>query len=313
MKDVIYDVIIIGGGPAGLTAGLYTSRAGLKTFLLETYVPSGQAVVTDRIENYPGFPEGINGFELIDRFKRQAQQFGLEIEMSKVSEIRKAKEGWNVATEGKEYTTLAVIIATGAKPKELGIPGEKELLGKGVSYCATCDGALFKDKDIVVIGGGDTAIEEALFLTKFAKKLTIIHRRNRLRAAKVLQERVLASEKIEIIWDSTATEILGDERAGGIKVKNIKTQEKSTIQCDGIFIFVGLVPNTGFLRKLVKLDKDGYIVANPNMETSKKGIFACGDCTKKLLRQVVTACGDGATAAFSSQQYVEELKGIAYK
>lgn len=313
MKEIIYDIIIIGGGPAGLTAGLYASRARLNVFLLETLDPSGQAVVADRIENYPGFPEGTNGFELIEKFKKQAQQFGLEIIMCKATGIEKSRDWWKVIAEDKEYSSLAVIVATGAKPKELGVSGEKEFLGKGVSYCATCDGVLFRDKDIVVVGGGDTAIEEALFLTRFARKLTLIHRRNRLRATKILQERILANKKIEIMWDSIATEVSGKDKVEGVKIKNLKTQEESSVQCEGIFIFVGLTPNTGFLNSLVELDKNGYIVTTPNMETSQKGIFACGDCTKKLLRQVITAAGDGATAAFSCQQYVEELKGLAYK
>lgn len=308
-----YDVIIIGGGPAGLTSAIYTSRARLKTLLIETYDPAGQAAITDWIENYPGFPEGINGFQLIENFKNQAKQFGTEIIMDKVTKLEKHENGWKITAGSKKYTCLGIIIATGAKPKELGIPGEKEYRGKGVSYCATCDGALFKDKDITVVGGGDTAIKEAFFLTKFAKKLYIVHRRDRLRATKIDQEKVLNNEKIEIVWSSTATAIQGNTKVDGVKVKNVKTNEEKIINCDGIFVFIGFIPNTEFLKGLIKLDKDGYIIANPFMETSKKGLYACGDCTQKLLRQVITACGDGATAAFSCQQYIEELKGIAYK
>lgn len=312
-----YDVIIIGGGPAGLTAGLYASRAGLKTLLFESLTVPGQAVMSDCIENYPGFPDGINGFELIEKFKKQAQKFGAIIISGNVERIHEYKEkdyrGWKIEAGGSSYTSLSLIIASGARPKRIGVPGEEKLQGKGVSYCATCDGAFFKDKDIVVLGGGDTAVEEALFLTRFAKKVTLVHRRDRLRAVKVLQERAFANKKMEFAWDSKAVEILGEDRVRAVRVKNINTQKDTELLCDGVFIFVGYLPNTGFLKGLLELDKDNYIVTKDNMETSKKGIFACGDSRKKLLRQVVTACGDGAVAAFGAQQYAEELKGIAYK
>ncbi|MFC1623962.1 thioredoxin-disulfide reductase [Candidatus Omnitrophota bacterium] len=311
-----YDVVIIGGGPAGLTAGLYASRAGLKTLLIESFKVAGQAVITDCIENYPGFPDGINGFELIERFKKQAQKFGTELTAGNIKKICEYKEnykGWKVESEGKTYSSLSLIIASGARPKKLGVPGEEKLQGKGVSYCATCDGALFKDKEIVVIGGGDTAIDEALFLTRFGKKVTLVHRRDRLRATKVLQEKVLSNKKMEFAWDSELIEILGEDKVKGAKVRNKKTGKETNLSCDGVFIFVGYLPNTDFSKGLLELNKDNYIETNDNMETSKKGIFACGDCRKKLLRQVVTACGDGAVASFSAQQYVEELKGIGYK
>ena len=312
-----YDVIIIGGGPAGLTAGLYASRARLKTLLIESFSVPGQAIVTDHIENYPGFPKGINGFELIEKFKKQAELFGTEFKVDDVKGIEAYKDkeysGWKVKTKNKSYSSLSLIIATGASPKKLDIPGEDMLRGKGVSYCATCDAPLYKDKHVVVMGGGDTAVEEALFLTKFAKKVTLTHRRDSLRATKILQERILANKKIEILWNSKIIEIIGKNKVAAVKLHNIKTKKEEDLSCDGVFIFIGYTPNTDFIKDAVKLDKDGYILTDDDMAASKKGIFSCGDCRKKLLRQIVTACGDGATAAFSSQHYIEELKGIAYK
>jgi len=308
-----YDVIIIGGGPAGLTAAIYTSRARLKTLVIESYSVPGQAIITDSIENFPGFPEGINGFELVEKFKKQAEKFGAELIVKNVEKIEQLQDGWRIKAEDKTYTTLSIIIATGAHPRKLDVPGEHKFTGKGVSYCATCDGALYRDKHVVVIGGGDTAIDEALFLTRFAKKVTLVHRRDRLRATKILQERVLANKKMEFAWESNVIEILGKDKVGGVKIKNIKTKKDTDLSCDGVFVFVGYEPNTDLAKDLLKLDKKSYILADDDMNTSKKGIFACGDCKKKLLRQVVTACGDGATAAFNAQQYVEKLKGTAYE
>ena len=312
-----YDVIIIGGGPAGLTAALYASRARLKILLVESFSVPGQAVITDCIENYPGFPDGIGGFELIEKFKKQVQKFGSEFKTGEVKKIEELKEknlkGWKVRLGDKIYSSLSLIIASGAKPKKLGVNGEDRLRGSGISYCATCDGAFYKDKDIVVVGGGDTAVEEALFLTRFGKKVILIHRRDHLRATKILQERVSTNKKMEIVWDSNVIEILGEDKVKAVKVKNIKTKEEKDISCEGVFIFVGYTPNTDFVKDILKLDKKGYIVTDDDMKTLKEGLFASGDCRKKLLRQVVTACGDGATAAFSAQQYIEELKGIAYK
>ena len=308
-----YDVIIIGGGPAGLTAAIYTSRARLKTLVIESYSVPGQAIITDSIENFPGFPEGINGFELVEKFKKQAEKFGAELIVKNVEKIEQLQDGWRIKAEDKTYTTLSIIIATGAHPRKLDVPGEHKFTGKGVSYCATCDGALYRDKHVVVIGGGDTAIDEALFLTRFAKKVTLVHRRDRLRATKILQERVLANKKMEFAWESNVIEILGKDKVGGVKIKNIKTKKDTDLSCDGVFVFVGYEPNTVLAKGLLKLDKKSYILADDDMNTSKKGIFSCGDCRKKLLRQVVTACGDGATAAFNAQHYVEKLKGTAYE
>lgn len=300
----MYDVIIIGGGPAGLTAGIYTSRARLKTLLIEDSSVSSQAILADLIENFPGFSEAVNGADLIGRMKKQAGQFGLEFASGSVSTVKSA---WQVSLDGKTIEALSLIIATGARPKGLNIPGEEKFRGKGVSYCATCDGAFFKNKDIVVVGGGDAAIEEALFLTRFAKSIKLIHRRDRLRATKILQERALNNKKIEFVWNTTVKEILGKDR-----VEKIKTNQGTTIPCSGVFIFAGLIPNTDFVKGILKLDDYGYIITDSDMRTSQEGVFACGDCRQKSLRQIITACGDGATAAYSCQQYVEKLKGVVY-
>ena len=311
-----YDIVIIGGGPAGLTAGIYTSRARMKTLLLESVTTGSQAVITSEIENYPGFPDGISGFDIIDKFRKQAAKFGTEIKPKAVKSVSESeingKKAWEVEFEGGEALSLAVIIASGAKPKKLDIPGEKKFTGRGVSYCAVCDGAFFKEKNVVVIGGGDTAVEDACFLTRFAKKVTVIHRRDRLRATKILQERAFANEKIEFSWNSTAVEILGDSKMSGVTVENVETKEKKEIPADGIFILIGYEPNTAFLKDVVKTDDIGYIISDNDMKTSKGGIFACGDSRKKLLRQVVTAAGEGATAAMSARLYVEDLKGETY-
>ena len=326
-----YDIIIIGGGPAGLTAGIYASRARMKTLLIERLAPGGQAILTELIENYPGFPGGIAGPELMEKMREQAIKTGLEIISGEVTEIEMKKivnpvrgkspkttasflvrTSNGVKTKDEEYKALAIIIASGAHPQKLGVPGEDRLLGKGVSYCATCDGPLFKEQDIVVVGGGDSAVEEALFLTKFAKKVILIHRRDRLRATKILQERALANERIEFILDSVVTEILGKKGVNRVKVKNKKTEEEKEIPCQGIFISIGITPATNLLRGLVNMDKGEYILTNEDMKTSQEGIYACGDCRKKLLRQIITACGEGSLAAFAATKYVEELRGMAY-
>lgn len=316
-EEIIYDAIIIGGGPAGLTAGIYLSRARMNTLLIEKALPGGQAILTEVIENYPGFPLGIVGPELMQKIEEQAVRFGLKIEYGEAAEV-KIKEDLEdqvkiVGINNKKYKTLAIVLASGAEASKLCVPGEEELRGRGVSYCATCDAPFFKDQKIVVVGGGDTAIEEALYLTKFAQEVTIIHRRDRLRATKILQERVFADKKINFAWDSVVIKILGKEKVESVLVQNKKTCEEKEISCRGVFVFVGNIPNSKFLKELVKLGKRGYILTDDNMMTSKDGIYACGDVRKKLLRQVVTACGEGATAAFAAQKYIEELKGVSYK
>ena len=313
-EEIIYDAIIIGGGPAGLTAGIYLSRARMDTLLIEKAMPGGQAVLTEIIENYPGFPEGISGPELMQKIEEQAVRFGLKIEYGEVEEVKIQEDKVKIVRiNNQEYRTLTIILTSGAEASKLGVPGEEKLRGRGVSYCATCDAPFFKDQKIVVIGGGDTAIEEALYLTKFVREVTIIHRRDRLRATKILQERVFANKKINFVWDSVVTKILGKEKVEGVLIQNKKTGEEKEISCQGVFVFVGNVPNSKFLNESIKLDLKGYILTDDNMMTSQEGIYACGDVRKKILRQVVTACGEGATAAFAAQKYIEELKGVSYK
>lgn len=301
-----YDVIIIGGGPAGLTAGLYTSRSRLKTLLLERFMPGGQVALTDLIENYPGFPDGTNGMELMQKMESQAVRFGLQIENGEVAKVSVSAENWKqVSTGDTEYRGKAVIIATGAEPKKLGIPGEQEFLGRGISYCATCDGPFFKEKEIAVIGGGDSAIEEGLYLTRFGKSVRIIHRRGQLRAAKIIQERAFKNQKITFILNSVPIEFIGSSAVEGVRIKNVKTNEVSTIPAAGVFIYVGLVPRTEMVKDLIALDEHGYILADMNMATSVPGIFAAGDVRKTILRQIAIAVGDGALAAFSAEKYIE--------
>jgi len=317
VPDNVYDIVIIGGGPAGLTAGIYASRASLRTLLIEGASFVSQITVTDIIENYPGVPEGIGGFELIERFKKQAVQFGLEIASEDVVGIAKAHwgdtEGWRVTSAGRDYETLAVIVATGAHWRKLGVRGEDLFLGKGVSYCATCDGPIYKNRDVVVVGGGDAAVKEAIFLTRFASKVTIIHRRDRLRAVKVLEKRALANSKIAFAWNSVVEEISGGNVVEKVKIRDVKSLDTGReIPAQGVFIFIGLTPKTDMVRGIVDLDDGGHIIVDADMHTTTKGIFAAGDCIRKSLRQIITACGDGATAAASAQHYVEELKGESY-
>ncbi|MGZ3595890.1 MAG: thioredoxin-disulfide reductase [Syntrophales bacterium] len=317
IPDNVYDIVIIGGGPAGLTAGIYASRASLRTLLIEGASSVSQITVTDIIENYPGMPEGIGGFDLVERFKKQALQFGLEIASEDVIGIAKTRwdntEGWKVTSAGRDYEALAVIVATGAYWRKLGVPGEDVFIGKGVSYCATCDGPLYRNRDVVVIGGGDAAVQEAIFLTNFARKVTIVHRRNRLRAAKALEKRAFANNKIDFAWNSVVEEISGGNVVEKVKIRDVMSPDIGReIPVHGVFIFIGLTPRTDMVRGILDLDDAGYIVVDRDMQTSAKGIFAGGDCIRKLLRQVITACGDGATAAVSAQHYVEELKGESY-
>lgn len=304
---MLFDVIIAGGGPAGLTAGLYTSRARLKSLLIEKGFPGGQIITTEWVENYPGFEEGISGIELGQKMERQARRFGLEIIQGSVSEVSLRNKIKKILLEdGRAYEAKALIIATGANPKPLGIEGEERYRGRGVSYCATCDGAFFKGKDIAVIGGGNSAVQEAIFLTKFAGLVYIVHRRDELRATGILQERAFANPRIRFIWNSIVEKIYGEDTVSALYLRNVKTDEPSTLNVEGVFIYVGYIPNTGFLKGLVKLNKNNYIITDEAMSTSEPGIFAAGDVRAKPLKQIATAVGDGAIAAYSAEKYIEE-------
>ena len=308
----IYDIIIIGGGPAGLTAGMYACRGEMRALLIEKAGSGGQILMAELVENYPGFPEGISGYELTDKMKKQAEKFGLDIRMEEVKGIVRAGMEITVITEKWKYRCLAVIMAAGANPRKLGVPGEDELRGRGVSYCATCDGPFFRDKKIVVIGGGNSAVHEAVFLSKFGRSVKLIHRRSRLRATKILQKTFFTNEKTEFVKDSIVIGINGKDMVESVLLKNVKTGEKSKINCGGIFVAVGVIPNSKFLKENVEIDEKGYIITDNDMKTSADGIFACGDVRKKTMRQVINACGEGAQAVYSAQEYVEELKGISY-
>jgi thioredoxin reductase (NADPH) len=300
-----YELIIIGGGPAGLTAGIYAARSRLKTLLIEKGVPGGQISASERVENFPGFPQGISGQELVFRMEEQAKKFGLEIKnLTEAREMQKEKKGFKIFTSEGDFFSQAVIIASGSSPAKLGIPGEKEFTGKGVSYCATCDGAFFKDREVLVVGGGNSAIEEAIFLTKFASKVTVVHRRDELRATKILQERAFENPKIEFIWNSHLVKVMGKEKVEKAVVKNKLTQEEKEVKVDGIFIYVGVKPNAQFLPPEVKVDERGFILTDENMETNVKGIFAAGDVRSNKLKQVVVACGEGALAAHMAEKYL---------
>lgn len=308
MKSVDYELVIIGGGPAGLTAGLYAARGGLNVILIEKIVPGGQVIITDWIENYPGFPEGISGPDLVQKMTEQVKQFDLNIENNEVVSVDFSELVKKITLNDKTITSHTIIIATGASPKKLGVPGEDIFYGRGISSCATCDGPFFKDGMVAAVGGGDTAVQESLFLTKFVKKVYLIHRRNKLRAAAILQKRALANEKIEMIWDSVLTDISGLTNVENITVQNVKTGDKKKLSVDGCFIWVGTIPNTQFLADSVKLDEHGFIIAGLDAETSVPGVFAAGDVRNTPLRQIATAVGDGAIAAISAENYIENVK-----
>ena len=315
LPEYDYDIVIIGGGPGGYTAGIYAARAARKTLLIEGAGTVSQITITDIIENYPGLPDGIGGFDLMQLFKKQALKFGLEVVPKDVTTVRKISDGpviWEVTAGNKVYKTLSIIAATGAMWRSLGVPGEAEFVGRGVSYCATCDGPFYRNRDVIVVGGGDTAIQEALFLTHFARKVIVIHRRDRLRAAGMLQNRAFAEKKIEFVWNSTVAEITGADFVTGVKVKDITSGKISEIAADGAFIFVGRLPYTEIFKGLVNMDKTGFMITDENMRTNADGIFAAGDCRAKLFRQVVTAAGDGANAVNSAELYIDEVKGQTY-
>jgi len=308
MAEKNYDIIIVGGGPGGLTAGLYGARANRRTVLIEKYMPGGQIANTNEVEDYPGF-DLISGPELSMKMTEHAKKFGLEIVSDEVLEIYTEGEDRLVSTaSGDIYRGKAVIISTGGSPNKLKVPGEEEFSGRGVSYCAICDGAFFKDEIIAVAGGGDAAVEEGIFLTKFGKKVIVIHRRDELRAQKIIQERAFRNEKMEFIWDSVVEKINGDDRVKSLTLKNVKTGEISELEVGALFIFIGFIPNSNLTREPLKKDDGGYIITDSRMETSIPGIYACGDVRSQLVRQITNAVGDATTAAVAAEKRIEELE-----
>ena len=304
-----YDIIIAGGGPAGLTAGMYASRARLNTLLLEKTAIGGQIIKSDQIENYPCFEKSVSGFELMHNLEKQAKGFGLQIETGCIQSLSTGGDGHQktIIVDGREYQCKALIIATGSEPNTLNIEGEEKLTGRGVSYCATCDGAFFRDKEVAVVGGGDAAIEEALFLARLVKKVHIIHRRDQLRAIKILQERAFAHENMAFIWDSVVEKIVGEQSVESLLLKNVKNNHILSLNVEAVFIYVGLHPNTEWLKDTLPLTDQGFIDTNDRMETTLPGVFAAGDVRNKLLRQVATAVGDGSTAAFAAEKFIDSL------
>jgi len=297
---------IVGGGPAGLTAGIYAARGRLDVVLLEGKpLTGGQMALTETVENYPGFPEPISGFELAERMRRQAERFGLAFETAQIDAVRREGGGFVLAGPEGEKRAQAVIVATGTENRKLGVPGEQEFYGAGVTYCATCDGPLYRGRVVAVVGGGDSAVKEGVYLTKFAAKVYIIHRRDELRAEKIIQELARANEKIEFVWDTVVTAMTGDQELKALRIKNVKTGAESELAVEGAFIYVGVKPNTELVAGLVTLDARGLIRTDNDMAASVPGVFACGDCRAKTLKQVVTAAGEGAAAAFAAQDYLE--------
>ena len=302
-------MLVIGSGPAGFSAALYAARAELAPVVLTGMELGGQAALTHMIENYPGFPEGVGGSELGELFQKQAERFGTKTEFDTATEVDFSKSPFEIKTESGEYKANSVVIATGARPNHLNIPGEEELTGRGVSYCATCDGWFFKDKKVVVVGGGDSALEEALYLTHHATSVTIIHRRDELRAGAILEKRAKDNPKIDFVWDSVVTEVIGDEKVVSVKTKNLKTDEESAIETDGLFIFIGHTPNTDIFDGQLTLDDGGYIVVDGKMQTNVEGVYAAGEVADPHFRQVITSAGMGAAAAIQAIRFIEE-KGL---
>jgi thioredoxin reductase (NADPH) len=313
MEDKVTDVIIVGGGPAGLTAGIYLCRARLDTVLVEKQAPGGAPALTEKIENYPGFPEPISGFELVDRMRRQAEGFGLKINpYNPLEGLRDEGDIKVLETSEGEMKANAVILAMGMRPATLGVPGEDRFHGRGVSYCATCDGAFFRDAVVAVVGGGNTAVEEAVFLTRFAKKVILVHRRDRLRAGKILQERAMSHPKMEFKWKKTVKEIRGENTVTGLLLADVDDGSEEEVPVDGVFLYVGNVPNTEEIKGIIDLDEKGFVLADDSLQTNVKGVFAAGDLRSGAVWQVAAAVGDGVRAALRAQFHVESLKGTAY-
>jgi len=309
---MIEKVIIIGSGPAGLTAAVYAARAQLAPLVFVGDTLGGQVAVSSEIENYPGFPEGLTGPELGELFQKQAERFGGRLEYDTITSVDLSVRPFKVKAYGGEYETQSLIIATGSSPRKLGVPGEEKLAGRGVSYCATCDGFFYRDKEIVMVGGGDAAVEESMFLTRFASKVYQVHRRDRLRAERYLQERAFRNEKIEFVWDTVVDEIAGDQAVTGVQLRNVKTGEVRLHPIQGIFIAIGYTPNTEFLDGQVALNEMGYVLTDERMRTGVKGVYAAGDVQDWMYRQIATSVGDGCRAAMEVEKYIAELEDRAY-
>ncbi len=306
----VENVIIVGSGPSGFTAGLYTARANMNPLLITGNDYGGQVSITYEVENYPGFPESLSGPELVEKMKEQAEKFGTRVEFDYVTQIVTDQHPFLVRTAaGKEYATKSIILCTGARPRYLEVPGEKQYTGKGVSYCATCDGFFFRGKDVLVVGGGDSAVEEALFLTKFATRVRVLHRREELRASKILQDRAFANDKIEFVWNTVVSEITGDAegKVNGVKTKNTVTGEEGSLQTDGVFIFVGHLPNNELFQGKLHMDEDGHLIADGRMRTNVPGIFAAGEIMDKIYKQVATSVGQGCAAAMQTEKFMANL------
>jgi thioredoxin reductase (NADPH) len=305
-------VIIIGSGPAGFAAAVYTARAQLDPLIIAGPALGGQVAISSEIGNYPGFPEDIAGAELAQLMQKQAERFGARMEMDIVTQTDLSSRPFKVKTYGEEYETQALIVASGASPRKLGVPGEAEYSGRGVSYCATCDGFFYMGKEIVMIGGGDAAIEEAVFLTRFASKVTVIHRRDQLRAEKLLQDQAFRNEKIEFLWDTIVTEMVGEDLLTGVKVRNVKTGAESLFPTQGVFVAIGYIPNTGFLDGQLALTDTGYVVADADQRTSVEGVWAAGDVSDWTYRQIATSVGAGCKAALQVEHYIAKLEDRVY-
>ncbi len=306
------EVVIIGSGPAGLTAAIYAGRSQLSPLLITGTALGGQAATSSEIENYPGFPHGTSGAELTQLMQQQAESFGARVEMDEVIEVSLRQHPFVVRTHAGMHEAKALIVATGVSPRLLGVPGEDEFKGRGVSYCATCDGFFYKDKVVAVVGGGDAALEEAVYLTRFARKVHVVHRRNRLRAQKVVQERALRNDKIIVVWDSVVTAVLGEDGVTGLRIKNLNSEEEWVLKVDGMFSYIGNIPNTKLFLGQLELDDRGYIITDRRMRTSVPGVFAAGDVQEQVLKQVATAVGSGAIAAIEAEKFIAETEGQAY-
>ena len=305
MDKKIYHLIIVGAGPAGLSASIFAQRAKMDTLVLEKLVPGGQILTAEKIENYPGFPQPVSTQELTSKMLQQSKNLGMKLKNEEVKKIKGEEEKIVYTDSNKIYKSFSIVIATGANPRSLGVPGEAEFRGKGVSYCATCDAPFFKDQVVVVVGGGNTAAEEAIYLTRFVSKVYLLHRRHQLRAEKILQERILKNKKIDVLWSTVLNKIYGKNKVEGVLVEKLKTNTIESLSCSGVFVYVGVKPNNEFVEDWIKTDKNGFILTNEKLETSTPGIFACGDVRSNLMKQVIVACSEGAEAVFMANKYLE--------